>query len=290
MTVYGVTGGSGALGRLAVRELLARGVAAHEVVALARTPSKAADLSALGVQVRAADYGDLRAQTAALAGVDRLLLVSSSEAGRRVVHHANVIEAAEKTGVSRIVYTSMLNVDDSTNPLAGEHRDTEAILRAAAVPFVSLRNGWYTENYTDQLGSYLERGEIVGATGTGAISAATRQDYAEAAVVILSQDSDSARPYELGGPAFTLAELAQVVHEVTGTPVAYRDLPAGEYAAALQGTGIGEDTARFVAALDASIAHGDLRTDSQDLAHVLGRPPTSLADAVQDAYARSRRE
>jgi len=290
MTVYGVTGGSGALGRLAVRELLAHGVAAHDIVALARTPSKADDLIALGVQVRVADYGDLRAQTAALVGVDRLLLVSSSEAGQRVAHHANVIEAAEKTGVSRVVYTSMLNADDSTNPLAEEHRDTEAILRAAAVPFVSLRNGWYTENYTGQLRSYLERGEIVGATGTGAISAATRQDYAEAAVVILSQDGDGAQTYELGGPAFTLAELAQVIREVTGTPVVYRDLPAGEYAAALQRTGMVEDTARFVAALDTSIAHGDLRTDSQDLAHVLSRPPTSLAEAVQDAYARSRRE
>lgn len=290
MTVYGVTGGSGALGRLAVRELLARGVAAHDVVALARTPSKAADLIALGVQVRTADYGDLRAQTAALAGVDRLLLVSSSEAGRRVAHHTNVIGAAEKTGVSRIVYTSMLNADDSTNPLAEEHRDTEAVLRAAAVPFVSLRNGWYTENYTDQLRSYLQRGEIVGTTGRGAISAATRQDYAEAAVVILSQDGDEARTYELGGPAFTLAELAQVIHEVTGTPVAYRDLPAREYVAALQGAGMSEDTARFIAALDTSIAQGDLQTDSQDLAHVLGRSPTSLADAVQDAYARSRRE
>ncbi len=165
MPTYAVTGASGRLGRLAVQELLHRGVPASNVVAVVRTRGKAADLAERGVRVREADYARPETLGAALAGVARLLLVSSSEPGRRPAHHTNVIWAAKTAGASRIVYTIMLNVDDTTNPLADEHRASERALREAGVPFTLLRNGWYTENYTDQLGQYLDAGEIVGAVG-----------------------------------------------------------------------------------------------------------------------------
>jgi NAD(P)H dehydrogenase (quinone) len=283
MPSYAVTGASGQLGRLAVQELMSRGVPAADIVAVVRTPSKADDLARSGAHVRAADYSRPQTLGAALAGVDRLLLVSSSVPGQRAAHHTNVIEAAKTAEVSRIAYTSILNADDTTNPLAGEHQDSERALRAADVPFTLLRNGWYTENYTGQLGQYLQRGEIVGAAGHGRISAATRQDYAAAAAAALLQDEEGNRTYELGGPAFDLAELAGVISEVTGTPVAYRDLPAEEYASRLREAGLDEENARFVAALDASIAHGDLETSSQDLARLLGRPATPLTDVVRAA-------
>lgn len=125
MTTYAVTGASGQLGRLVVLELIARGVPAADLVAVVRSRGKAAYLTELGVQVREANYAHPPALDAALAGVDRLLLISGSEAGQRVAQHTNVIAAAKAAGVSRIVYTSMLKADLSTNPLAGEHRDTE---------------------------------------------------------------------------------------------------------------------------------------------------------------------
>ncbi len=283
MPTYAVTGASGHLGRLAVQQLLARGVPASDVIAVVRTLGKAADLAGRGVQVREADYSHPPALDAALAGVDRLLLVSSSEPGQRVAQHTNVIEAARTAGASRIVYTSILNADDTTSPLAGEHEDSERALREAGVPCTLLRNGWYTENYTDQLGPYLQRGEIVGCAGSGRISAATRQDYAAAAAAALLQDEEGSRTYELGGPAFDLSELARVISAVTGTTMTYRDLPVEEYASWLRHVGLDEASASFVAALDTSIAHGDLETDSEDLAHLLGRPATPLTDAVRAA-------
>lgn len=285
MPTYAVTGASGQLGHLAVQELLARDMPATDIVAVARTPSKIADLAEQGVRVREADYARPQTLAGALTGVDRLLLISSSDAGSRVAHHINVIAAATASGVSRIVYTSMLNADATTNPLAGDHQDSERALREAGVPFTLLRNGWYTENYTGQLGQYLQRGEILGATGAGRISAAPRQDYAVAAAVALLQDQVGNRSYELGGPAFDLSELAQVISEVTGTSVAYHDLPVEEYAAALQAAGLDAGSAQFVAALEASIANGDLQTDSQDLTLLLGRPPTPLTDVVRAAQA-----
>lgn len=283
MPTYAVTGTTGHLGRLVVENLLDRGAPASDVVAVVRDPAKAADLAARGVQVRQADYSRPETLLAALAGVDRLLLVSGNEVGQRVGQHTNVIEAARAAGVGRVVYTSILRADTTTNPLAPEHLATEQVLTASRVPFTVLRNGWYTENYTGQLGQYLERGEIVGATGAGRISGAARADYAEAAAVVLTGDGHTGAVYELGGAPFTLAELAETISEVTGTKVAYRDLSPTDYATALRGAGLDADTAAFVAAIDETIARGELETGSDDLARLTGRPTTPLVDVVQAA-------
>ncbi|MFI2487383.1 NAD(P)H-binding protein [Promicromonospora kroppenstedtii] len=291
MTTYAVTGATGHLGRLVVEELLSRGVPAADVVAIARTPEKAGDLAERGVQVREGDYDRPDTLPSALDGVQRLLLVSGSEPGVRVPQHTAVIDAARAAGVQRIAYTSILNADDTTNPLAGEHQATEQVLRASGLAITLLRNGWYTENYTDRIAEYVERGEIVGAAAEGKVSAATRADFAGAAAGALLADdaapgADGAAPvvvHELGGPAFTFAELASTISDVTGSPVAYRDLSVDAFAAELQQAGLDAGTAGFVAGIDAAIAAGDLQTDSDALVRLLGRPATPLADAVRVA-------
>ncbi|WP_125776066.1 SDR family oxidoreductase [Antribacter gilvus] len=285
MPTYAVTGATGHLGHRVVEELLTRGVPASDVVAVVRTPSKAADLAARGVVVREGDYSRPETLPAALAGVDRLLLVSGNEPGQRVAQHSAVIDAAQAAGVGRIAYTSILNADHTSNPLAGEHQGTEQAVRASGLPFTLLRNGWYTENYTGQLDQYLQRGEVVGATDGGKVSAAPRADYAVAAAAALLSDDGDEVVYELGGPAFGFDELAATVSEVTGTTVTHRDLSVDDYAAELQQAGLDAGTAGFVAALDGSIAAGDLETGSEDLARLLGRPATPLADAVRAARA-----
>jgi len=277
---YAVTGASGHLGRLAVQDLLAGGVPSAAIVAIVRTRERVADLAERGVDVRVADYTQPETLRTALAGVNRLLLVSSSAAGERLAQHMNVIAAAKTAGVSLVVYTGILNAEHTSNPLAGEHQDTERALRDAGVPFIVLRNGWYTENYTDRLAQYLEAGEIVGAAGYGRISAASRQDYAAAAVAALLQNVDGSRAYELGGPSFDLFELAETIRTITGTAVTYHDLSVDEYIDTLKRSGLDQNTAEFVAALDASISRGDLETNSQDLEHLLGRPVTSLATVI----------
>ena len=141
-----ITGATGQLGQRVIDTLL-NTVAAQEIVAIVRNPAKAAALSAKGVQVRAADYNDAAALTAALAGVEKLLLISSSEIGQRATQHRNVIDAAKTAGVKLIAYTSLLHADRSPLGLAEEHVATEKMLADAGIPYVLLRNGWYTENY-----------------------------------------------------------------------------------------------------------------------------------------------
>jgi NAD(P)H dehydrogenase (quinone) len=280
MTTYAVTAASGHLGHLAVEALLARGE--RDVVAVVRTPEKVADLAARGVEVRTADYDDRAALTRALQGVDRVLFVSGSEPGVRVAQHTNVVEAAKAAGVGRIAYTGILRADVSGSPLAPDHVATEELLAASGVPFTVLRNSWYMENYTGQLDQYLRTGEVVGSAHDGRVSAASRADYAEAAVAALTAEAPE-RVYELAGGSFDFPELAATVSQVTGTEVTYRDLSTEEHVRTLQGFGLDEGTAGFVAALDASIAAGDLLTDRDDLAKLLGRPTTTLAQAVRAA-------
>jgi NAD(P)H dehydrogenase (quinone) len=278
MTTYAVTGTTGHLGPLVVRELLARGVPAADVVALARTPEKAADL---GVPVRRADYSDTATLPEALAGVDVLLLVSGSEVGRRVAQHTAVIEAAKTAGVQRVAYTSIANADHSTNPLQPEHKATEDVLRASGLPFTIFRNNWYLENYTGQVPQYLATGEVLGIDGDARIGAATRADMAAATTAALLDEGTAGATFELSGPPITLAGLAEAVTDVTGTKVAYRDVTPEELTAILRGTGLDDGTAGFVVALEESVARGDLDVRGDDLERLLGRPATTLADALR---------
>jgi NAD(P)H dehydrogenase (quinone) len=281
---YAVTGATGALGRLAVDALLRRGIPERNVFALVRDPSRATELADLGVGVREADYDRPDTLRAALDGIERLLFVSGNEMGRRVDQHTAVISAADAADVGHIVYTSLVHADTSGNPLAPEHAATERALAESGLPHAVARNSFYLEVYTARLGEFVERGEILGAAGEGRVAGATRADFAEAAVSLLSGDiADQVGVHELGGPGFTMAELAEAVTEVTGTTVRYRDLAPDELVAALTGNGAPEATAEFVAALDSSIARGELDTPPDALTRLLGRAPTSLVDAVRAA-------
>lgn len=281
-----VTGATGHLGRLVIDALLERGTDPSEVVAAVRSPEKAADLAARGVHVREADYTKPDTLASAFGGVDRLLLISSSEVGQRLAHHRNVVEAAKRAGVGFLAYTSILRAATSPMRLAEEHRATEELVRESGIPFAFLRNGWYTENYTEQLGPALEHGALLGSAGEGLVSAATRADYAAAAAAVLMGDGHEGAVYELAGDdAFTMAELAAEVSRQSGTPVAYRDLPENEYARALVGFGLPEPFAAVLADSDRGIAAGHLYEDGGDLRRLIGRPTTPMPDAVASALA-----
>jgi NAD(P)H dehydrogenase (quinone) len=287
MTIV-VTGATGHLGRLTVEALLRRGVPAEQITATGRRTETLADLAERGVIVRRADYTDPASLREALAGADRLLLVSSSEVGQRAEQHANAIDAAVEAGVGLIAYTSIAQADTSSLLLAEEHRATEKLVADSGIPYVLLRNSWYIENYTAQLPIYLEHG-IAGAAGKGRVSAALRADYAEAAAAVLVEDGHEGTTYELGGAAFTMTELAQVVSEASGQAVTYTDLPVEQYTQVLVGAGLPEPVAAVFADGDRGVAAGELYVDTADLEKLLGRPTTPLANAVASALASLRR-
>ncbi|HEY2238664.1 MAG TPA: SDR family oxidoreductase [Streptosporangiaceae bacterium] len=281
-----VTGASGPFGRHAIEVLLGRGIPADQIVAIVRDPAKVADLGERGVTVRRGDYSDPATLRAALAGVDRLLFVSGSEVGQRIPQHQAVVDAARAAGVSLIAYTSSPKADTSDMALAEEHRATEGALIASGVPYVFLRNGWYVENYTRQLPVILEHG-LIGAAGDGRISAAGRGDLAEAAaVVVASDDRPQNRVYELGGPGFTLAELAAEIGRQSGRDIGYTDLSEEAYAQALVDAGVPAEAAAVYADSDRAAAKGALYIEGDDLERLLGRPATPWPEIIRAALAR----
>lgn len=278
-----ITGATGKLGRLVVDALLQK-VPAHELAVAVRSPERAADFAARGVSVRQADYRDPASLRAALAGADQVLLISSSEVGSRLIQHQAVIAAAQAVGVGLLAYTSILHADTSPLLLATEHRATEEAIRASSLPFVLLRNSWYTENYTDRLSTLLAVGAVIGSAGTGRIAAAARADYAAAAAAVLTGTGHHNKIYELAGDAsFTLAELAAELSRQTGQTIPYRDIPAEKQRELLIGAGLPAPYADIFVDADLGIARGALDDDSGDLRRLIGRATTPLSASVATA-------
>lgn len=278
-----VTGATGHLGRLVVQELL-KSIPAQDTVAIVRNSAKAADLAALGVDVRVASYDNPAALETALAGVDRLLLISSSEVGQRVQQHQNVIDAAKAAGVQFIAYTSAPMAATTSLILAPDHKATEELLFNSGIDFAILRNNWYTENYLQQLNTARQTGKVVAAAGEGQVASASRVDYAAGAAAVLLDGSHAGRIYELGGDyAWTYDEMAAAIEEVIGRPVTYEPVDAATLVEILQSVGLDEGTAGFVAALDTNIAAGVLSEVTHDLSRLIGRPTTPLVEGLRAA-------
>lgn len=278
-----VTGATGKLGHLVIEELL-KTVSPRDVIAGVRDVQKAGALEALGVGVRRVDYDDPGTLEQALTGVEKLLLISSSEVGKREEQHRAVVSAAKRAGVRLLAYTSILNADTTRMALASEHKATERMVRASELPFVLLRHGWYTENYTAQIPVMLERGALLGCAGEGRVAPATRADFAAAAAAVLTGAGHEGKVYELAGDtAVTLAELAAEVARIARKPVVYEDVPAAQYIEVLTGAGVPRPFAEVLADCDLGIARSELTNTSGDFRLLLGRPTTPLAIAVEAA-------
>lgn len=283
-----VVGATGNLGRLVVEDLLGSGVVAERIIATGRNTDKLADLAERGVSIRRLDFDDPETIDGVMSTGDRVLLVSGSDVGQRQRQHQAVIDAAVAADVAQLAYTSGPKARTSTIKLMTDHRLTEEGIEASGVPATILRNGWYFENYTDQLGTFLEHGAILGNAGGARISAATRADFAAAATAVLTGPLDDhlGRVYELGGDTpITLPDIAAAITAATGQTVVYADLPAADHLATLVGAGVPEAFAEILVDIDQNAANGALEIEGHELSTLIGRPTTQLADAVAAATA-----
>ncbi|KOH44323.1 SDR family oxidoreductase [Sunxiuqinia dokdonensis] len=278
----GITGATGQLGQLVVDQLKGK-VGKDRLVAFVRNPEKAKEL---GVESRPFDYDKPDGLAEQLKGIDRLLLISANELGQRARQHKNVIDAAKNAGIKWLVYTSLLHADSTTINLAGEHLETEKLLKDSGIDHTILRNGWYTENYTGSIGGALAGGAFIGSAGSGKISSAARLDYAEAAAIVLTDESYKGKVFELAGDeAYTLHDLAAEISKQTGKDIPYKNLPEKEYAKILESFSIPKVFADGIASWDVSASKGDLFDDSQQLSKLIGRPTTPMAESVKSALS-----
>lgn len=272
-----ITGATGHLGRLVI-EKLQKKVPSNNLVALARSPEK---IKNTDIEVRKFDYQESAPLSKQLQNIDTLLLISANDLNGRALLHKNVINAAKNAGIKWIIYTSLLHADSTTLGLAKDHTDTEKAIRESGIPYTILRNGWYTENYTGSIPAALKNGAFKGCASNGKISSASRSDYADAAVAVLTGLNQQGRVYELAGDtAFTLSELAAEVTKLSGKNVPYKNMTEKEYSEVLIKSGLPGAYAKAVASWDTSASRGDLFDDSHELSRLIGRATTPMHETV----------
>jgi len=275
-----VTGANGKLGKQVIMKLLSF-YPAEKIVGLARNPQDAGDLIKLGVQIKQADYDKPETVSAALFGIKKLLLISAVIPSERFRQHKSVIDAARQAGVSLIAYTSQLRADTSAFSLAKSHRETERYIKQSGMVYTILRNGWYIENHTENLNKALQHGVLLGSSGKGRFSSATRGDYAEAAAVVLTQAGHSGKVYELAGSdSYSMPELASQLSELSGKKIDYLNLSYYDLKQVLLSVNIPEMIADVVIEADKLSQEGELFSDSNDLSILLGRKTLSIQQVI----------
>ena len=278
-----ITGATGQLGSIVIEKLLLQ-TEASNIVALVRNPANATHLTAQNIEVREFDYDRPETLVPALSGIDKLLLISANEVGRRTPQHKAVIDAAKVVGVPYLAYTSLLRADTSPLGLAQEHRETEKLIQDSGLRYTFLRNNWYSENYLAGVAHTIEIGTLFGAAQDGRISSASRIDYAEAAAKVLTSTGHENKTYELAGSeSFSLSDLATFIGQAVNKDIIYQNLSAEEYTQGLTQAGLPAGLVDVIVDADIQTIQGAMYSDSKDLEQLIGHKTTSIQDAIKAA-------
>ena len=276
-----ITGATGQLGNLVIEQLLQL-TTAQNIVALVRNIDKAEHFKVQGIELREFDYDRPETLIPALSGVNKLLLISANEIGRRTPQHQAVIDAAKVAGVPYLAYTSLLRADTSPLGLAQEHRETEKLIQDSGITYTFLRNNWYSENYLAGVAHTIEIGTLFGAAQDGRISSASRIDYAEAAAKVLTSTGHENKTYELAGSeSFRLSDLATLIGQAANKDIIYQNLSAEEYTQGLTQAGLPAGLVDVIVDADTQSIQGAMYSDRKDLEQLIGHKTTSIQDAIK---------
>ena len=276
-----VSGASGQLGGFVVEELLARGVAPSDLILVSRTPEELARYAEIGASTRFGDFTQPESLPTAYEGGTKLLIISLNTRGNpnprvaaeRAALQKGAIDAAVASGVEHIVYTSYVDAERNTSPIAVDHRATEADLRASGVAWTALRNQWYADGIVGDAEGIIAAGSVVVSPDERGTAYVTREDCAAAAAAVLTTPGHENRIYEITGPELVFRrDVALIASEITGVPIEVR-VATPEEAAALP---------------EEPPSGGTLTTDFQDLT---GRPGTGarqILEANRDALLAAR--
>jgi NAD(P)H dehydrogenase (quinone) len=286
-----ITGASGQFGRSVTRKLL-ESIAPADLVLLTRSPAKLQAEAALGCTVRAGDFDDPAGLEAAFAGGDRLLLISGTRVGKRVPQHGAAIAAAQKAGISHVVYTSFLGAGDLQNKSEAvkDHRGTEELLRQSAVAWTCLRNAQYADAVTDvMVYSMVQDGTMVSVAGDGRMPFVWRDDCVNAAVAVLTGSGHENRAYDITGPdLISYREVGALIGEFTGQDVTLQITDEDGLYAMFDAIGVPREpienpgpgdvpwNSDDMVSFEVAVREGLFAVESSDVETLTGRAPRSL--------------
>jgi len=278
-----ITGASGQLARI-VAELALERLTPSEVLLVTRTPEALSAFAARGAQVRHGDFDQPDGLPAALAGAERMLLISTEAIGRRVAQHRNAVDAAVAAGVRHIAYTSILEPTPE-NPAAvvQEHAPTEAAIRESGLAWTMLRNSLYTEFLVPPGVQAVASGRLVHNTGDGKLANVSRFDCAAVAAAVLTSEGHAGTNYDVTGPELlSRADVAALLAEITGRPVEAVPVDDAEFIAGLVAAGIPEGVAAWIASFGRAIREGVLSVVSSTVQDLTGHPPRTMREVLTE--------
>lgn len=303
MTRIAITGASGHYGRIVIEALIAAGRAA-DLILMTRRPARLADYAARGCTVRAGDYDRPDTLAPAFAGAERLLLISGTRVGARVVQHRAAIDAAVAAGVAHLVYTSFIGIDDPANPaeVRHDHSETERLIKASGLRWTMLRDAHYADAMIVMAGpAVMASREWISNAGQGREAMVWREDCALCAAAVLTGEGHAGRTYDITGPDLqTFAEVTALMARITGVPLTYRTIDDAAQYALFDAMGIprrpvddqsvdgipwnSDDMVTFGQA----IREGFLAIRSDHVAELLGRPARSTRAMIEEHAAMLR--
>jgi NAD(P)H dehydrogenase (quinone) len=275
-----VTGATGKLGTKVVETLL-KSVPANQLAVSVRNPEKTEGLIARGVEVRHGDFDRPETLDIAFTGIDRLLIISADgDNETRIRQHGNAIDAAKRAGVKFIAYTSLANAAESKNFLAPTHQASEEAILKTGIPYSFLRNNWYLENEISSIQGVLAGAPWVTSAGNGKVGWALRLDYAEAIANVMAGSGHENTIYELSGKLLTQEQLAAALGAVLDKNVPVQQVDDATYADIMKAAGVPDFVIPILAGIQQGIREGTLEVENSDLEKLLGRPVTSINEAL----------
>lgn len=298
-----ITGASGNYGRGVTDRLIALG-RASDLILITRKPEKLSDRAAQGCVVRYGDFDKPETLVEAVQGADRMLLISGTRVGARVVQHKAAIDAAAAAGVGHVVYTSFIGIDDPANPaeVRHDHIETERLIRASGCGWTMLRDAHYADAMILMAGpGVMQSGKWFSNAGEGREAMVWRDDCIESAVAVLTGEGHEGRIYNITGPELqTFGEVAAIMAEVTGRPVEHVSLDdEGQYAMFdamgiprrpvddLEVAGIPWNSDDMVS-FGRAIREGFLELCTDDVERLTGRKARSVRQMIEDNLALLR--
>lgn len=276
-----VTGATGKLGAKVVETLL-KSVPASQLAVSVRNPEKAESLHARGVDVRKGDFDHPETLDTAFAGIDRILIISADgDNETRIRQHTNAVEAAARAHVKFIAYTSLANASESKLFLASVHEATENAILKTGIPYSFLRNNWYLENEIASIQGVVAGAPWVTSAQSGKVGWALQQDYAEAAAAVLAGNGHENTVYELSGNLLTQEELAFALGNVLGKEVPVQQVDDAGYADIMKSAGVPDFVIPILVGIQQGIREGNLEIENSDFEKLLGRPATSVEEALR---------
>jgi NAD(P)H dehydrogenase (quinone) len=274
-----VTTASGNLGSAIVQHLK-KEIGKENVIAIARTPEKAAFLD---VEVRKGDYNNKAEFVEALNGVDAVLLVSGMDhPNKRIQQHRNVIEAAKENGVKKIVYTSIMGAEEGNafSPVVASNRQTEEDIKNSGMDWAIGRNGIYIEPDLEYMETYEKDGGIINSAGEGKCGYTSRKELAFAYYNLLIKDELNSGTYNQFGTAITQQELADAINEVYGTKLFYKAISVEDYTQQRQ-EALGDFLGTVIGGIYEGIHEGKFNATS-DFTKVTGRAHQTTTEMIED--------